>query len=164
MRIAFYPGTFDPVTNGHVEVLRGAVALAERVIVGIGINPTKAPLFSLKEREGMVASIIKDLGKKDAARVTVTSFEGLTVDAARSSGATLLVRGLRDANDFEYEMQMAGVNRTLFPEMQTVFIPASPTARHITATLVRQVAGMGGDVSAFVPAPVMKALQKKFAD
>lgn len=163
MRIAFYPGTFDPVTNGHVDILRGAVALAERLIVGIGVNPAKSPLFSLEEREVMLRQVIRTLGRKNAERVTIMPFEGLTVDAARKSGATLLVRGLRDGNDFEYEMQMAGVNNALFPELQTIFIPASPTARHITATLVRQVAGMGGDVSTFVPDVVMKKLRKKFA-
>jgi pantetheine-phosphate adenylyltransferase len=163
MRTAFYPGTFDPVTNGHVDILRGAVALAERTIVGIGVNPAKSPLFTLAERETMLRQVIGSLGRKDAARVTIMPFEGLTVDAARKAGASILVRGLRDGNDFEYEMQMAGVNNALFPELQTVFIPASPTARHITATLVRQVAGMGGDVSTFVPEAVGKQLRKKFA-
>ena len=157
-RIAFFPGTFDPVTNGHLDLLHQALALADAVVVAIGVNPGKAPMFSLAERRAMVAGMIKGLGKKDAGRATAVAFEGLAVDAARKAGATLIVRGLRDAKDFDYEMQMAAMNRTLAPDLATVFLPASPAARHITATLVRQIAGMGGDVSPFVPAAVAKAI------
>ena len=160
-RIAFYPGTFDPVTNGHVDLLGGALAVADKVVVGIGVNPSKAPLFPLAERKAMVADMIESFGAADAARATVIAFEGLAVAAASSAGATLLIRGLRDANDFEYEMQMAGTNHVLAPNLHTVFLPSSPEVRHITATLVRQIAEMGGDVTPFVPAAVARRIRRQ---
>jgi pantetheine-phosphate adenylyltransferase len=149
-KVAFYPGTFDPVTNGHVEILRGALALADRLVIAIGVNPAKQPMFSLDERKAMLASVVKDIGAAPDA-VSVVTFEGLAVEAARRAGATILIRGLRDAGDFDYEMQMAGMNGALAPDVRTVWLPASPASRHITATLVRQVAALGGDVTAFVP-------------
>jgi pantetheine-phosphate adenylyltransferase len=162
-RIAFYPGTFDPVTNGHVDILDGALALADEVVIGIGVNAGKSPLLSLADRQTMIAGMIRSLGRRNAARVTSVAFDGLTVDAARKAGATLIIRGLREGNDFDYEMQMAGTNRTLAPELHTVLLPASPAVRHITATLVRQIAGMGGDVSPFVPPAVAKLLARRFS-
>lgn len=160
--IALYPGSFDPLTNGHVEVLDGALALADEVVVAIGVHPGKKPLFSLADRKTMIADATKTLGKAAIARVSTVSFDGLVVDAARNAGATILVRGLRDATDFDYEMRMAGMNGTMAPDVKTIFLPASPEVRHITATLVRQIAGMGGDIEAFVPAAVARRLRKKF--
>jgi pantetheine-phosphate adenylyltransferase len=162
-RIALYPGTFDPVTNGHVDILAGALAIADKVVVAIGMHPGKTPLFSLAEREAMVAAMGKALGRSAARRVSSVTFDGLVVEAARKAGATLLVRGLRDGADFDYEMQMAGMNGALAPQIRTVFLPASPASRHITATLVRQIAAMGGDIAPFVPATVATRLKKKFA-
>ncbi|HVY21643.1 MAG TPA: pantetheine-phosphate adenylyltransferase [Bauldia sp.] len=162
-RTAFFPGTFDPVTNGHVDLLRQALRVADKVVVAIGVNPGKSPMFTLAERKAMVAGTIKALGRKDAARVTSIHFEGLAVDAARTAGADFIVRGLRDAKDFDYEMQMAAMNATLAADIATVFLPASPSARHITATLVRQIANMGGDVTPFVPANVAKAIARQRA-
>jgi pantetheine-phosphate adenylyltransferase len=162
-RIAFYPGTFDPVTNGHADILAGALAIADRVVVAIGINPSKAPIFSLEERQEMIGKMAATLGADAGRRVSATAFEGLVVDAARAAGATILVRGLRDSADFDYEMQMAGMNGTLAPDIRTVFLPASPASRHITATLVRQIASLGGDVRPFVPASVAGHLKKKLA-
>jgi pantetheine-phosphate adenylyltransferase len=159
--VAFYPGTFDPVTNGHADILTGALDLADKVVVAVGVNPGKSPLFSLKEREAMVAAMIKDLGRQDSRRVTAVTFDGLAVDAAAKAGANILVRGLRDANDFDYEMQMAGMNGAMAPAIRTVFLPASPAVRHITATLVRQIASMGGDVSPFVPAAVARTIARR---
>jgi pantetheine-phosphate adenylyltransferase len=161
-RIALYPGTFDPVTNGHVDVLAGALAIADKVVVAIGVHPGKTPLFSLADREAMIADMIKGAGKSAAGRVSVVNFGGLAVDAAQAAGATLIVRGLRDGADFDYEMQMAGMNGMMAPAIRTVFLPASPASRHITATLVRQIAAMGGDVSPFVPAAVARKLKQKF--
>jgi pantetheine-phosphate adenylyltransferase len=161
--IALYPGTFDPSTNGHVDVLRGALALADRVVVAIGVHPGKKPLFSLAERKSMIADVVKELGGAASERISTTSFDALVVDAARKAGATLIVRGLRDAADFDYEMQMAGMNGAMAPDVRTVFLPASPGVRHITATLVRQIASMKGDVMPFVPAAVAARLKKKFA-
>ena len=160
--IALYPGTFDPPTNGHVDVLHGALALADRVVVAIGVHPGKKPMFSLAERKSMISSVVKELGGLAKGRVLTSTFNGLVVDAARDAGATVIVRGLRDAADFDYEMQMAGMNGAMSPEIKTVFLPASPGVRHITATLVRQIAGMKGDVTPFVPAAVAAGLKKKF--
>jgi pantetheine-phosphate adenylyltransferase len=161
-RIALYPGTFDPLTNGHLDILKGALALADTVVVAIGVHPAKSPLFDVSARQAMIKEAVKTLGKADARRVAIATFAGLTVDAAREANATVIVRGLRDAADFDYEMQMAGMNGALAPEVHTVFLPASPASRHITATLVRQIAAMGGDVAAFVPAAVAKRLNSKF--
>src|SRR5438552_8157887 len=162
-RIALYPGTFDPVTNGHVDILAGALALADKVVIAIGVHPSKTPLFALKDRQAMIGEAVKTLGKAAAGRVSNTTFEGLVVDAAREAGATIIVRGLRDAADFDYEMQMAGMNGAMAPDVKTVFLPASPASRHITATLVRQIAAMGGDISSFVPAAVARRLNAKLA-
>jgi len=160
-RTAFYAGTFDPVTNGHVDILAGALAVADRVVVAIGVHPGKSPMFSLDERKAMVAAMAEALGADAAGRVTTIDFDGLAVEAARAAGAGILIRGLRDANDFEYEMQMVGMNEAMAPDLHTVFLPASPKVRHITATLVRQIAAMGGDVSAFVPAAVAEMIARR---
>lgn len=156
-RIAFYPGSFDPITNGHLDVLRQASTLADKVVVGIGIHPGKSPMFSFEER----AKLIKQVMKRQDIEVEVEAFDNLLVDAAKSANATILIRGVRDGTDLDYEMQMAGMNGTMAPELTTVFLPASPTVRAITATLVRQIAKMGGDVSPFVPDAVHKALREK---
>ena len=162
-RIAFYPGTFDPVTNGHVDLLRTALTLADEVVVAVGVNAGKSPMFSLAERLEIIAAVVGELPTADPPRVTSTSFDGLTVDAARKAGATIIVRGVRDSNDFDYEMQMAAMNGDLAPELRTVFVPAKPAVRHITATLVRQIAGLGADVSPFVPPAVAKAIARRFS-
>jgi pantetheine-phosphate adenylyltransferase len=160
---ALYPGTFDPLTNGHIDVLAGALALADKVVVAIGVHPGKKPLFSLAERKAMIADAAKALGKADSGRLSTITFDGLVVEAARKAGASILIRGLRDAADFDYEMQMAGMNGTMAPDIRTIFLPASPGVRHITATLVRQIAGMGGDITPFVPSAVARQIKKKFA-
>ncbi len=160
IRTALYPGSFDPVTNGHMDILRQALALADKVIVAIGIHPGKAPLFSFDERVEMIYTCAQEaFGADDAARIEVKSFSNLVIEFARENGAQYLVRGLRDGTDLDYEMQMAGMNGTLAPEIRTVFLPASPDVRHITATLVRQIAKMGGDSSAFVPGSVAEPLK-----
>jgi pantetheine-phosphate adenylyltransferase len=160
-RVAFYPGTFDPVTNGHVDILAGALDLADRVVVGVGVNPTKTPMFPLAERKAMVTAMAEGLIRGAPGRVSAVDFTGLAVAAAHASGASLLIRGLRDANDFDYEMQMAGMNAAMAPDLRTVFLPASPASRHITATLVRQILANGGDVSAFVPPAVAKLVARR---
>ena len=159
MTIAFYPGSFDPMTNGHIDVLVQALNVAPKVIVGIGIHPGKAPMFSFEERADLIRGSIAQALPARTGDVDVVSFDNLVVDAARSHGAQLLIRGLRDGTDLDYEMQMAGMNRQMAPDVQTVFLPAGVASRPITATLVRQIAAMGGDVSAFVPAPVLTALK-----
>jgi len=160
-RTAFYPGSFDPPTNGHVDVLVRALAIADRVVVGIGVHPGKTPLFSFEDRVGLLKEIAATIDGA-AERVFIVSFDGLAIDAARAAGATLFLRGLRDSSDFDYEMQLSGMNGTMAPEVHTVFLPASPPVRHITATLVRQIAAMGGDASPFVPEPVARKLTQRF--
>jgi pantetheine-phosphate adenylyltransferase len=162
-RIALFAGSFDPITNGHADVVGKAVRLADRLVLAVGIHPGKAPLFSAEERLAMAEEICVPLGRAAGCEVSCVTFADLVVTAAKRAGATILVRGVRDATDFDYEMQMAGMNAAMAPEIQTVFLPAAPAVRPITATLVRQIAGMGGDVSAFVPAPVAARLKKKFA-
>ena len=161
-RIAIYAGSFDPLTNGHLDVLKGSLAVADTVYVAIGIHPGKKPLFSFEERMDLIKRATAEAFGDDAARIQVVAFEGLVIDAARKHGASIMIRGLRDGTDLDYEMQMAGMNETIAPELQTVFIPASPSVRTITATLVRQIASMGGDVRPFVPAVVAAALVRKF--
>jgi len=162
-RTALFAGTFDPITNGHLDVVSKAVRLADRLVLAIGIHPGKTPLFSADERLAMANEICAPLARAAGCALACTTFADLVVSAARRESATILVRGVRDATDFDYEMQMAGMNATMAPEVQTVFLPASPAVRPITATLVRQIAGMGGDVSAFVPAQVAVRLKIKFA-
>ncbi len=162
MRTAFYPGSFDPPTNGHVEVARAAARLVDRLVVGVGIHPGKTPLFAPAERLEMLREIFEPIAREEGAHLDCVTFDNLVVDAAEAHGASLLIRGLRDGTDLDYEMQMAGMNATLKPGVQTVFLPASPIARPITATLVRQIAAMGGDVSAFVPDAVLVRLSGRF--
>ncbi|MEM9329793.1 MAG: pantetheine-phosphate adenylyltransferase [Pseudomonadota bacterium] len=159
-RIAYYPGSFDPMTNGHLDVLMQAAVLADKLVIGIGIHPGKKPMFSFEER----AELIKLVAAEHKIDVVVEAFDNLVVDAARAAGASILIRGLRDGTDLDYEMQMAGMNGKMAPGLTTVFLPASPMVRAITATLVRQIAKMGGDVSPFVPPPVFEALVSKAAE
>lgn len=161
-RIAFYAGSFDPVTNGHLDVVRQAVFLCDRLIVAIGINPGKKPLFSVEERLAMIRDAFDPLAAKAGCALEAITYNNLTVTEAQKHGATIMIRGLRDGTDLDYEMQIAGMNEAMAPEVYTVFVPASVAVRPITATLVRQIAGMGGDVSAFVPASVAASLKAKF--
>ncbi|GLK84469.1 pantetheine-phosphate adenylyltransferase [Ancylobacter defluvii] len=161
LRTAFYPGSFDPPTNGHVEVARATARMVDRLVIGIGVHPGKAPLFTAEERLEMLTDIFEPIARSEGAAFECITFADLVVEAAHRHGARLLVRGLRDGTDLDYEMQMAGMNAVLRPEVQTVFLPASAGSRPITATLVRQIAGMGGDVSSFVPALVVGRLATK---
>jgi len=160
-RIALYPGSFDPVTNGHLDVVRHAVSLCDKLIVAIGVHPSKTPLFATDERLAMVRQVLEPIATKAGCAFDATTYDNLTVMAARAVGATIMIRGLRDGTDLDDEMSMAGMNEAMAPEVHTVFVPASAGVRPITATLVRQIAGMGGDVSAFVPPPVAASLKKK---
>jgi len=162
-RAALYAGSFDPVTNGHIDVVRQAVRLADRLVIAIGVHPGKAPLFSADERLAMLEETCGPIAREAKCELACVTFSDLAVTAAARAGATLLIRGLRDGTDLDYEMQMAGMNGSMAPQIQTVFLPASPLVRPITATLVRQIAGMGGDVSAFVPASVAARLKAKRA-
>jgi pantetheine-phosphate adenylyltransferase len=161
-RIALYPGSFDPVTNGHLDVVRHAVTLCDRLIISIGVHSGKKPLFSTEERLEMVRSVFGPIAQKAGCAFDCNTYDNLTVTAAQKAGATIMIRGLRDGTDLDYEMQLAGMNEIMAPDVHTVFVAASPPVRPITATLVRQIASMGGDVSAFVPPSVAKALKAKF--
>ncbi|WP_407146081.1 pantetheine-phosphate adenylyltransferase [Bradyrhizobium sp. ORS 86] len=162
-RIALYPGSFDPVTNGHLDVVRQAVHLCDRLIVAIAVHPGKKPLFSTDERFEMLREVCGPIAQKAGCAFDCTTYDNLTVTAARKLGANIMIRGLRDGTDLDYEMQLAGMNEAMAPEVHTVFVPASVAVRPITATLVRQIAQMGGDFSAFVPSSVAVSLKAKFA-
>ncbi len=158
-KIAYYPGSFDPFTLGHQDILQQVLRFCDEVVVGIGVHSTKSGMFDFDERSKMIGDVVKDLGAQK--RVRVEAFDNLVVDAANAAGAAFLVRGLRDGGDLNYELQMSGMNSVMAPDLGTVFLVAKPEYRSITATLVRQIASMGGDVSPFVPKSVMAALKKK---
>ena len=160
-RIGFYSGSFDPVTLGHTDVIRRAAQLVDALVIGIGINPGKAPMFNDAERVAMLQDDVAAIAKAMATRITVVTFSGLAVEAARTHKANVIFRGLRDGTDFDYEMQMSGMNGEMAPEIQTVFVSASPQVRHIAANLVRAVAHLGGDASPFVSKAVLKRLKAK---
>jgi pantetheine-phosphate adenylyltransferase len=162
-RIALFAGSFDPMTNGHLEVVRSSVSMVDRLVLAVGIHPGKVPLFAVEERIAMLEEVCAPVARAAGCEIAFLTFADLVITAAQRAGATILIRGVRDGTDFDYEMQMAGMNAVMAPEVQTIFLPASPTVRPITATLVRQIAGMGGNVSAFVPAQVAAGLKQKFA-
>ncbi len=162
-RVALYTGSFDPLTNGHVAVIEAGFALCDRLVVGLGTHAAKTPLFSAQERARLIETVCAAAAAASGCKLEVVPFEGLAVDAARLHGATLILRGLRDGTDFDYEMQMVGMNATMAPGLRTIFVPATLATRPITATLVRQIAAMGGDVSPFVPPAVNAAMRAKRA-
>ncbi len=155
-RTALYAGTFDPLTFGHLDVMAQGAALFDRIVVAIGVHHGKEPWLSFEERVEVIRDACAALGASCA--FEVAGFEGLVVEAAREHGACAILRGLRDGVDFDYEMQMAGMNGTLAPDIRTIFLPASPGLRHVSGTFVRQIAALGGDVSAFAPAASVAAL------
>jgi pantetheine-phosphate adenylyltransferase len=161
-RTALYAGSFDPVTNGHLDVVRQALRLADRLVLAIGVHPGKAPLFPFEDRLAMLAETCGPMAKAAGTELACVTFDDLVISLAEREGAVILIRGLRDGTDLDYEMQMAGMNGAMAPGVQTVFLPASPAVRPITATLVRQIARMGGDVAPFVPAAVATRLKTKF--
>jgi pantetheine-phosphate adenylyltransferase len=160
-RIGFTSGSFDPVTNGHLDVIRRAARMVDELVIGIGVHPGKAPLFTTDEKIEMLKAETEPIAKATGCAIEISTFDKLTVDAAKAVGATLIFRGLRDGTDFDYEMQMSGMNGAMAPGIDTVFLPASPDVRHITGTLVRQIALMGGNVSQFVTPGVARRLKAK---
>jgi pantetheine-phosphate adenylyltransferase len=159
MRCGFYPGSFDPPTLGHFDIMKRGLGLFDRLVVGIGVHPSKTPMFTEAERVAMLREELERLGAEERGQVVL--FRGLTVDAARQNGAEFILRGIRDAADLGYEAQLFGMNRTMAPDIETVFLAASPGVAHITATLVRQIANLGGDVSPFVSQPVLQRVKDK---
>ncbi len=156
-RIAIYPGSFDPPTRGHEDLIHRSLALADRVVVAVAVNVAKQPLFSIEERLDMLRAAVGD-----DARVTFQSFEGLLADFAKRVGASVIVRGLRAVSDFEYEFQMALMNRQLHPSLETVFLVPAVDLTYLSSSLVREVARYGGDVSALVHPGVAAALGRRF--
>jgi pantetheine-phosphate adenylyltransferase len=159
---ALYTGSFDPPTNGHVDIITRAARFCDELVVAIGVHPGKTPMFAPGERADLIRAACADLTAAHSCRLSVMMFSGLAVTAAREAGATLLVRGLRDGTDLDYESQMTGMNAVMAPEIETIFLAASPQVRHIAATLVRQIAMLGGDITPFVPDVVAKAVAVKF--
>eukprot|EP01037_Dinobryon_pediforme_P006328 gene6328-6400_t len=164
VKTALYAGSFDPLTKGHMDVIHVATRLCDRLVIAIGIHPGKAPMFKAEERAELIRACWAEIGDGAACALDIITFDTLAVEVARSVGAQIMIRGLRDATDFDYEMQLAGMNGVLSPDIETIFIPAKPDSRHVTATLVRQIASMGGDIGAFVPAPAAEADNTLFLD
>jgi pantetheine-phosphate adenylyltransferase len=151
-RTAVYPGTFDPVTNGHLDIIERATRLCSHLVVGVAINIGKGPLFPFEERVELVQAETEAIAERTGTRIEVVPFEGLLIAFARAMGARMIVRGLRAVSDFDYEFQMAGMNHRLDPEIETVFLMASETHQFISSRFVKEIARLGGDVSSFVPA------------
>ena len=160
-RIALYPGTFDPMTNGHLDIIRRACKLCDRLVIGVAINQDKHPLFTLSERTEMVKEALTDI--KGDCEVEVVPFEGLLIQFVETVGASMIVRGLRAVSDFEYEFQMVGMNHKLNPNVETVFLMADAQNQAIASRLVKEIAKLGGDVSPFVSASVKHRLKAKFS-
>jgi pantetheine-phosphate adenylyltransferase len=163
MRIGLYPGTFDPITLGHIDIIQRALALVDRLVIGVAINRDKAPLFHLEERVAMVEAECAAITARIGGEIVVHPFENLLIDCARDVGAGIIIRGLRAVADFEYEFQMVGMNRALDASIETVFMMADARRQAIASKLVKEIARLGGDVSKFVTPPVVEALQGKYA-
>ncbi len=163
MRIGLYPGTFDPITLGHVDIIHRAAKLVDRLVIGVAINRDKGPLFDLEERLAMVEAECVPIAAEAGIEIIAHPFENLLIDCARDVGASMIVRGLRAVADFEYEFQMVGMNRKLGPEIDTVFLMADTETQAIASKLVKEIARLGGDVSHFVPPAIDAALRKKYA-
>lgn len=160
---AVYAGTFDPITFGHLDVIKRSMQICRQLVVAIGVNPSKKTMFSEDERVKMCTQVVeKELDFLTATNVGVTVFNGLIVELARSVGATVLIRGIRSVSDFEYEINLANVNKTLAPEIETVFLPTRPDMAVVSSSAVKEIAKYGSDVSKFVPSYIAKEIEKKF--
>ncbi|QPH53527.1 pantetheine-phosphate adenylyltransferase [Pontivivens ytuae] len=160
-RTALYPGTFDPVTLGHMDVIRRAMTLVDRLVIGVAINRDKGPLFSLDERVAMIEGEARALADASGCELVVHPFENLLIQCARDVGASMIVRGLRAVSDFEYEFQMVGMNRAMEDEIETVFLMADAHHQAIASRLVKEICRLGGDISSFVPPAVERALKDR---
>ncbi|MEP3688770.1 MULTISPECIES: pantetheine-phosphate adenylyltransferase [Sulfitobacter] len=163
MRIALYPGTFDPITLGHIDIIRRAARMVDRLVIGVAINRDKGPLFSLEERVALIEAECVQLAQETGVEIVVHPFENLLIDCARDVGAQTIVRGLRAVSDFEYEFQMVGMNRQLDDSIETVFLMAEATHQAIASKLVKEIARLDGDVSKFVTPAVNEVLIERFA-
>jgi pantetheine-phosphate adenylyltransferase len=161
MRVGLYPGTFDPVTHGHTDIIRRACSLVDRLVIGVAINRDKGPLFTLEERVAMVQAESAAIAQATGVEIVVHPFENLLIDCARDVGAGMIIRGLRAVADFEYEYQMVGMNRALDDSVETVFLMAEARHQAIASKLVKEIARLGGDVTKFVPLAIKRALDAK---
>lgn len=161
MRTALYPGTFDPVTLGHLDVIRRAMTLTERLVIGVAINRDKGPLFSLEERVEMIETEVRPMAEAAGCELVVHPFENLLIHCAQDVGANMIVRGLRAVSDFEYEFQMVGMNRAMNDEIETVFLMADAHHQAIASRLVKEICRLGGDITSFVPPSVAMALRQR---
>ncbi|HEY1935399.1 MAG TPA: pantetheine-phosphate adenylyltransferase [Acetobacteraceae bacterium] len=161
LRVGLYPGTFDPITNGHLDVIGRAARLMDKLVVGVAINTGKGPMFSLEERVDMVKSEIANTIKPNGVQIEVRPFQGLLIHFARELGACMIVRGLRAVSDFDYELQMTGMNYRMAPDIETVFLMASERHQFIASRLVKEVAMLGGDISTFVPALTLERVMAR---
>jgi len=161
MRVGLYPGTFDPITLGHSDIIRRATALVDKLVIGVAINRDKGPLFSLEERVAMIEAHCQDLSSHTDTEIVAHPFENLLIDCARDVGAQIIIRGLRAVADFEYEYQMVGMNRVLDDSIETVFLMAEAKHQAIASKLVKEISRLGGDVSKFVTPEVNAALIKR---
>ncbi len=161
-RIGLYPGTFDPITNGHLDIVVRAARVVDRLIVAVAANAGKGPLFSLKERVALVQDELAERAKVQGVNIEVRSFDNLLVDFARQCGAHVIIRGLRAVSDFEYEFQMAGMNARLSPDIETMFLMASERCQFISSRFVKEIGRLGGDISSFVSPRVRAELDEKF--
>ncbi|HAV08911.1 MAG TPA: pantetheine-phosphate adenylyltransferase [Rhodobacteraceae bacterium] len=162
MRIGLYPGTYDPITYGHTDIIRRSCSLVDRLVIGVAINRDKGPLFSLEERVAMIQGECAAMVAETGTEIVVHPFENLLIDCARDVGASVIIRGLRAVADFEYEFQMVGMNRALDASVETVFLMADARRQAIASRLVKEIARLGGDVSKFVPPAVNEALKERY--
>lgn len=159
----FYPGSFDPVTNGHLDIIERALKLFSRLVLGVGVHHGKTPLLDADARIAILERVVRPSAERIGSSLEIVTFDGLVVDAARSAGAPVLVRGLRDGSDFDYEHRMAAMNRTMADDVDTIYLSAAPDSAFISSSLVRQIARMGGDIEPFVPAASAEAVRAALA-
>ncbi len=162
MRVGIYPGTFDPITVGHVDIISRALHVVDRLVIGIALDSGKDPVFSLEERAALARADIRDLGSEYASRIEVQTFSGLLVNFAESVGSRIIIRGMRAVSDYEYEFQMACMNARLKPDIETVFLTASENTHFISSRFVKQIARLGGDISTFVSRHVASELYRRY--
>ena len=158
-RIGFYPGSFDPVTNGHIDIISRCSALVDQLVLGVGVHPGKAGLLNEKQRIDLLSQVTGPISAATGMNIQVVTFDDLAVTSAQRVGASVIIRGLRDATDFDYEMKMGQMNAAMMPKIETVFLTASPATRMIASSLVKQIAKMGGDISSFVPPEALQVIQ-----
>jgi pantetheine-phosphate adenylyltransferase len=158
-RTGFYPGSFDPVTYGHLDIIARSARLVDKLVLGVGTHPGKKALIDAETRIKLLETVVAPIAGHTGVKIVVETFDDLAVDAARRAGAGLLIRGLRDASDFDYEVQMGQMNGAMAPDIETVFLAASPATRMIAASLVKQIAAMGGDVTLFIPKEALAAVR-----